>query len=89
MTHTNSVGVDVLDHTQRKLGEMEKHICGEITYDTSVGPCHSDVCIRAIDEIDFVDNDGDTHRKFLHRVLDEWLDKSNGTGFFDVGNERE
>ena len=89
MTHTNSVGVGVLDHTQRKLGEMAKHICGEITYETDIGPIHSDICIPDMDDVDRVEDCGDTHRKFLHRVLDEWLDKSNGTGFFHVGNERE
>jgi hypothetical protein len=26
------------------------------------------------------------HRRLLHQALDEWLDKSNGTGSFWVGN---
>lgn len=25
------------------------------------------------------------YRKFLHKALDEWLDKSNGTGAFWLG----
>lgn len=26
------------------------------------------------------------HRKFLHALLDEWLDKSGGTGYFFLGD---
>jgi hypothetical protein len=29
----------------------------------------------------------DKHRKFLHDCLDEWIDKSNGTGCFYIRDE--
>lgn len=59
--------------------------CGEISYSTPAGNVHSDIChgcnpnqpdVPPLDE----------YRKFLHQALDEWLDKSNGTGGFWVGD---
>ena len=58
-----------------------KEYCGEIIYDTPEGGVHSDICHH---------NDGqpigDGYRKFLHDCLDEWLNKSGGTGAFWVGD---
>lgn len=54
-----------------------KEWCGEITYMTEDGPIHSDICHH---------DDGnpisDEDRQFIHDCLDEWLNKSNGTGNF-------
>lgn len=58
---------------------------GEIQYDGDDGSgVHSDICFRcgADDDKPMTDE----HRKFLHDCLDEWLNKSNGTGAFWVGN---
>jgi hypothetical protein len=61
---------------------------------SGAGPVHSDLCIECKDG-DFsasIDRAGDglTWRQFLHDALDEWLDKSNNTGYFIVGaNWRE
>lgn len=54
--------------------------CGEIQYETPEGNVHSDICKH---------NDGpitDNYRKFLHDCLNEWLDKSGGTGAFWIGD---
>lgn len=62
----------------------EKHICAEIVYDTDEGGVHSDLCGVA--------KDYDTlagwmeWRRMLHANLDEWLNKSNGTGIFYIGD---
>lgn len=61
------------------------HICAEIMYDGVDGSVHSDICLetendpRALPE--YVN-----YREFLHKNLDEWLDKSNGTGIFYIGD---
>lgn len=59
--------------------------CGEITYfppDTSV---HSDICFNCNPQSeDKLMNDD--YRQFLHNCLDEWLNNSNGTGAFWLGN---
>lgn len=70
------------------------HICGEIQYkiDGTGENVHSDVCLEYEDfyvSVDRVDNDGETYRKFLHQVLDEWLDRSGGTGHFAIGDFNE
>lgn len=55
-------------------------ICGEITY----GNVHSDICPgHNLDDMAQVDRD------FLHLCLDEWLTRSNGEGFFWVGNPEQ
>lgn len=46
---------------------------------------HSDVCP---DDCDF-NNLDEEHRGYLHRVLDEWIDKSGGTGVFYIGNTND
>jgi hypothetical protein len=53
------------------------HICAEIMYDGENGSVHSDICMI---------QDGPAYREFLHANLDEWLDKSNGTGLFYIGD---
>lgn len=55
--------------------------CGEITYDTENGGVHSDIGVRSNEEAVT-----DDYRQFLHNCLDEWLNKSNGTGAFWVGD---
>lgn len=67
------------------------HVCAEIQYESPNGNVHSDLCMeREAGPEDFslnVDQGaGQTWRQFLHANLDEWLDKSNGTGWFVVGS---
>lgn len=68
--------------------------CGEITYDRGYNEkgeaetdfwIHSDICFECDPELEDSPLTED-HRKFLHDCLDEWLNKSNGTGIFWVGN---
>lgn len=58
---------------------------GEIIYDTVEGGVHSDIFFNTKEEIQDKVLDDD-ERKFLHDCLDEWLNKSNGTGAFWVGD---
>lgn len=61
------------------------NFCGEIQYDAPDGSgIHSDICWNCRGE----DNKPLTeeHRAFLHAALDEWLNKSKGTGGFWVGD---
>ena len=61
-----------------------KPFCGEISYMKENGPCHSDICFNCDcnnDDLEMTDD----YRQFLHDCLDEWLNKSNGTGFFWLG----
>ena len=53
--------------------------CGGISYDTRNGPVGSDLCMHSM-------KFGAEERQFLHDCLDEWLDKSNGTGSFWLGD---
>jgi hypothetical protein len=59
--------------------------CGEIQYETPEGNVHSDICFNCNPS-----NDARTltenYRKFVHECLDEWLNKSNGTGAFWLGD---
>lgn len=58
---------------------MTKHICAEIQYETEQGNVHSDLCTEGpVWSFEW--------RQLLHTALDEWLDKSDGTGHFTVGN---
>ena len=59
-------------------------VCGEIQYETEEGMIHSDICMIH-DRKYVVDQD---YREFLHSCLDEWLDKSNGTGMFWIGDPK-
>lgn len=56
---------------------------GEIEYQRQDGTwVHSDICPAACQPV-FTDE----YRKFLHTCLDEWLDKSRGTGQFYIKQE--
>lgn len=54
---------------------VNEHVMSEVQYLTDEGWCHSDL----------PGND----REHLHACLDEWLDMSNGTGFFYIGDWRD
>lgn len=64
--------------------------CGEIAYDgeyfdqwskkMEVGGIHSDICWHSNEPMT------GEYKQFLHDCLDEWLEKSNGTGAFWVGD---
>jgi hypothetical protein len=59
--------------------------CGEIAYDTNDGNVHSDICFNCnpkSDHIEITEN----YRALVHQCLDEWLNNSNGTGAFWLGN---
>lgn len=64
--------------------------CGEIQYETPEGNVHSDICFRCGPNHDsshhLLDEGKMSHREFLHMALDEWLNKSEGTGAFWVGD---
>jgi hypothetical protein len=55
------------------------NVCGEITY----SDVHSDICIGH--DMPTFKVDAET-RDFLHANLDEWLDRSNGSGIFWIGD---
>jgi hypothetical protein len=57
--------------------------CGEITYERD-GGVHSDICWKC-DPKASGKPITDDYRQFLHDCLDEWLDQSNGTGAFWLG----
>lgn len=57
-----------------------KEFCGEIQYETPEGNVHSDICWH--DPAQPHAN----YREFLHKCLDEWLNKAGGTGAFWVGD---
>ena len=44
---------------------------------------HSDICPPSCD----LNNLDDEYRKYLHDSLDEWLNKSGGTGIFYITGE--
>lgn len=56
-----------------------------VTQQMEKGGIHSDICHACGDPGEGPPLD-DEYRKFLHDCLDEWLDNSNGTGHFVVGN---
>lgn len=67
--------------------------CGEIMYDRGYdengNQCedywvHSDICFHCgLNEAEEI---SDEYREFLHKCLDEWLDKAKGTGAFWIGD---
>lgn len=59
-----------------------KEFCGEIQYETADGNVHSDICNHSA----YFDEPTEDYREFLHNCLNEWLDKSNGTGAFWIGD---
>jgi hypothetical protein len=66
-----------------------KSFCGEIQYDNEdAGIVHSDICTGCCgweNDVELTEE----KRKFYHDALDEWLNKSNGTGWFFVGDSLE
>ena len=61
--------------------------CGEIIYETEDGTVHSDICHKCSADPKFSNTElSDESRAFLHKALDEWLNKSDGSGAFWVGD---
>jgi hypothetical protein len=61
------------------------HVHAEIEYLTENGEhVHSDVCPPDCDASAITRED---YKDFLHKCLDEWLDKSHGTGGFYIKAE--
>ena len=59
-------------------------IHAEIMYDRQDGESvHSDLCPRDCDSKNMISQEW---RKYLHDCLDEWIDKSRGTGGFWIGD---
>ena len=60
------------------------NIHGEIQYINDSGEgVHSDLCPPSCD----LSNSTDSYRAFMHSSLEEWLTKSNGTGYFYIGHD--
>ena len=60
--------------------------CGEISYEQQdVGGVHSDICWNCNPNTEHKEIT-QSHRDLLHACLDEWLNKSNGTGGFWIGD---
>lgn len=53
-------------------------VCAEIEYDG----VHSDICMVHNGTYAVTPD----YRTFLHQCLDEWLDRSRGTGIFWIGD---
>ena len=63
-----------------------KIIHAEIEFTTEDGTnVHSDICPPSCSSINLSDPE---YRKYLHDCLDEWLNKSNGTGGFYIKEEK-
>jgi|TARA_R110000824_G_scaffold320638_5_gene507633 hypothetical protein len=60
-------------------------VCGEIEYESESGLVHSDLCPPEHNPAGILE---DSYRELLHVCLDEWLDKSGGTGRFFVGDSK-
>jgi len=61
----------------------EVHAEIEYIHPTEGHSVHSDICPPDCDSEGLSDLE---YRKFLHDCLDEWLDKSKGTGIFYIKN---
>ena len=61
---------------------MRGEVHAEVAYGEGAESVHSDICPRE----HFFFYIDDEYREFLHANLDEWLNNSNGTGFFYIGN---
>ena len=63
---------------------MSVNVCGEIEYESRQvgGMVHSDICLTHGGEYAVTPE----YRQFLHACLDEWIDKSRGTGMFWIGD---
>ncbi len=65
-----------------------KYVCAEMSYSSqpethSFCDVHSDICPPKHSKEGLLDAD---YREFLHTCLDEWLNKSEGTGCFMIGD---
>ena len=69
------------------MGDVTMKFCGEIAYEPEGTSVHSDICFRCAPAAEDKELD-EEFRKFLHNALDEWLDKSNGTGGFWLGDPK-
>ena len=64
---------------------MTNKVHAEIEYTNAEGQdVHSDVCPS---ECKFKNLDKE-HREYLHTLLDEWINKSNGTGGFYIKSNK-
>lgn len=63
------------------------HICAGIEYETRDTLVSSDLCFDSDIVLNATREDrvAKKHRKVLHDALDEWLDRSEGSGLFFVG----
>jgi len=63
------------------IHEDSNHICAGIEYMNPDGiPVHSDLCIEGTTPPSI------HQRRLLHATLDEWLNLSNGSGIFWIGD---
>ena len=73
----------IKDESEKEVKEIKK-VHSEVYYTNKDGSnIHSDTCPP---DCDFNKID-DKYRKYLHDLLDEWLNNSNGTGIFYVKQE--
>lgn len=64
-------------HIGKGARMSDQHVCAEVTYGEGI---HSDLCADSVDRLSDPE-----YSAFLHANLDEWLDRSNGTGGFYIG----
>lgn len=66
---------------------MSNWVCAGITYSSGdyvgeVADVHSDICPPGCSPANLTDPEW---RRRMHAALDEWLDRSDGTGHFAIG----
>lgn len=72
---------------EKGIAKMEpKYVCAGIEYATGkygrASDVHSDACpLECLPE----NIENPEWRRFIHDTLDEWLDRSGGTGYFAIG----
>lgn len=66
------------------MSENKIKFHGEIRYETQNGGVASDICNGCFS--DMPEELTEDYRQFIHKCLDEWLNKSNGTGAFWIGD---
>lgn len=72
-------------NANRRCDHAMKKVHSEIYYTREAGVnVHSDQCGAIGCNFENID---DEFRKYLHDSLDEWLNKSNGTGIFYIKEE--
>jgi len=67
----------------------DNSVCAEFQYmgfrdGIEIGWVHSDVCPPGHE----INNTDEDYRKMIHACLDEWLDKSDGSGYFFIGDAK-